>query len=80
MLTRNAKKQQMQRIKYNIVTRSVTKKQMDLDNLEEAAKLLLFFTENATRDVNNIKEQKQYLRRSSRLVVRNNILNYMSEF
>ena len=80
MLTRSAKKQQLERVKYNIMTRSVTKKQMDLDNLEEAAKLLLFFTENATRDVNNIKEQKQYLRRSSRLVVRNNILNYMSEF
>ena len=80
MLTRNAKKQQMQRIKYNIVTRSVTQKQIDLDNLEEAAKLLLFFTENATRDVNKIKEQKQYLRRSPRLVVRDNILNYMSDF
>lgn len=67
MLTRNAKKQQMQRIKYNVVTRSVTKKQMDLDNLEEAAKLLLFFTENSTREVNKIKQQKQQkqlLRRS----------------
>lgn len=80
MLTRSAKKQQLERVKYNVMTRSVTKKQMDLDNLDEAARLLLFFTENATKEVNKIKEQRQYLRRSPRLVVKNNILDYMLGF